>query len=149
MCNSVTIHRAEIGDIDTIAPLFDAYRVFYEQKSDLSLAIRFLNKRLQQEESVIFYAKVDNAVVGFTQLYFTFSSVSAQKSIILNDLYVDPVHRSKRVGEALLIRAQLYCTELNAKGVALETSKDNPAQRLYEKLGWVKDGKYLHYFWKP
>ena len=36
---------------------------------------------------------------------------------------------------------------MNFKGLALETAKANPAQRLYEKLGWKKDLEHLHYFW--
>ena len=42
----VTIRQATTDDIEEIAKLFDAYRVFYEQGSDLSLAHEFLGNRL-------------------------------------------------------------------------------------------------------
>ena len=50
-------------------------------------------------------------------------------------------------GEKLLIAAQEYAKANNLKGLTLETASDNPAQKLYERLGWSKDESY-HYFWK-
>jgi len=143
----LTITRAHIEDLELIAPLFDAYRVFYKQASDIELAKYFLSNRLLKKESVIFLAKEENRPVGFTQLYKTFSSVSAEHSWILNDLYVLDEFRSQGVGERLLKRAQKFALDDESKGLALETASDNPAQKLYEKLGWKKDGDYLHYFW--
>lgn len=143
-----TIKLAHIEDLESLAPLFDAYRVFYKQDSDLELAKHFLSNRLLKSESVIFLAKDDDRPVGFTQLYKTFSSVSAQHSWILNDLYVRDDVRGKGIGEKLLKRAQKFALDDDAKGLALETGSDNPAQKLYEKLGWEKETEYLHYFWK-
>lgn len=83
----------------------------------------------------------------FVQLYFTFSSVTLEPSLILNDLFVDPKYRNKNIGQGLLLKAQEYCTKHKYKGLALETAIDNPAQNLYEKLGWKKDVHCFHYFW--
>ena len=71
-----------------------------------------------------------------------------QPSFILNDLYVAPESRKKGTGEALLNHAKSYCRASGFKGLSLETAVDNPAQKLYEKLGWEKDEAYFHYFWK-
>jgi ribosomal protein S18 acetylase RimI-like enzyme len=144
----MTIKKATISDLERIVPLFDAYRVFYKQKSDFELARRFLKERFSNNESVIFIALEDEEPIGFTQLYKTFSSVSLQPSYILNDLYVSPNHRKKGVGEALLNQAKLHCQEMGYKGLALETASDNPAQKLYERLSWENDASYIHYFWK-
>lgn len=54
-----TITRATLSDVDTLVPLFDDYRQFYEQDSDLEAARVFLTERLQQEQSVIFLASTD------------------------------------------------------------------------------------------
>ncbi len=67
--------------------------------------------------------------------------------LILNDLFVHNEHRKKGIGEALLERAKAYCKENQYKGLALETAIDNPAQSLYERLGWPKDMHCFHYFW--
>ncbi|MGH8426671.1 MAG: hypothetical protein ACRES7_01640 [Gammaproteobacteria bacterium] len=82
------IRRAELSDLDALAPLFDAYRSFYGRKSDLYGARTFLEERLQREESIIFLAELDSQPAGFTQLYPLFSSVNMSRIWILNDLYV-------------------------------------------------------------
>ncbi|MGW9686570.1 N-acetyltransferase family protein [Flagellimonas sp. 2504JD1-5] len=141
------IKRVSLQEIELIVPLFDAYRVFYEQKSDLEAARSFLKERFSKEETVVFLALDNGIPVGFTQLYTSFSSVSLQPFFILNDLFVAPKARKKGVGEALINAAKKHCEQMGYKGLALETAVDNPAQKLYERLGWTKDEAYLHYFW--
>src|SRR5579885_1377936 len=70
----VEVRRATIEDLDTLVPLFDAYRQFYRQPSAPTEARRFLRDRLEQNESIVFLALVEAAAVGFTQLYPSFSS---------------------------------------------------------------------------
>ncbi len=139
--------QAKTGDVGQIAPLFDLYRVFYEQESNIEAAHDFLNQRLTNEESIILMATWEGLSVGFTQLYTTYSSVSMNTLLILNDFFVLKEYRGKGIGEALLEAAKKICVTKNYKGLALETAIDNPAQKLYEKLDWKKDTDYLHYFW--
>ncbi|PCJ96925.1 MAG: GNAT family N-acetyltransferase [Flavobacteriaceae bacterium] len=143
----VSIVKATKKNSKDICPLFNSYRVFYKQESDMAASFDFIKKRLEQSEAVIFLAYIKDVPVGFTLLYKTFSSVSMQPSFILNDLFVDSSQRKKGVGEALLNKAKEYCIEKNYKGLALETDMNNPAQKLYEKLDWKKDSHCFHYFW--
>ena len=144
----IDIKRVDETQLEALVPLFNAYRVFYKQKSDPDAARSFLAERLINKESVIFMAFENDRAVGFTQLYKTFSSVSMAPVFILNDLFVDKDSRKKGVGEKLLEHAKVYCIEKKYKGLALETATDNPAQKLYERLGWEKDSHCFHYFWK-
>ncbi len=145
--DTLKIKKATLATVAEVALLFDAYRVFYKQKSDLEAAQTFLTARLNKEESVIYVAYLNDKAVGFTQLYTSFSSVKLQPLFILNDLYVAEANRGKGIGKKLLIAAKELCQEKKYKGIALETAADNPAQHLYEKLGWTKDDGFLHYFW--
>ncbi|WP_343764077.1 GNAT family N-acetyltransferase [Gangjinia marincola] len=138
---------AELKDLDQLAPLFDQYRVFYKQSSHLEAARDFLEKRFQKNDSVVFMAEDGDQIVGFTQLYSSFSSVSLQRQYILNDLFVAETHRNQGIATALLEKAKEFCRLQKAKGLALETDHNNPAQYLYEKLGWKKDDRTFHYFW--
>lgn len=113
----------------------------------MALASTFIETRLKRNESVIFLALEDDIPAGFTQLYYTFSSVSAESFLILNDLYVEPDFRGSGIGKNLLQKAQSFCEANGFKGLALETANENPAQKLYERLGWKKDTEFLHYFW--
>jgi GNAT superfamily N-acetyltransferase len=138
--------RAELDDLDALVPLFDAYRRFYGQASDLPGARAFLADRFKRGESVIFLAVVDGAIVGFTQLYPSFSSVSIRRLWVLNDLFVTPDARKSGAGRALLERAERWAAETGAKGLTLSTQITNlGAQRLYEACGWTKDDEFLHY----
>jgi GNAT superfamily N-acetyltransferase len=141
------IVEANIDHIEQLTLLFDQYRIFYNQSSDLQGAKNFLEQRIKHKESVIFLAYNNDDPVGFTQLYTSFSSVSMQAIYILNDLFVSQNARKKGIGEALLTRAKKICIEKGYKGLALETGIDNPAQKLYEKLDWKKDTSSFHYFW--
>ena len=144
------ILRARSADLDGIAPLFDAYRQFYGQESDIPAARNFLETRLSRRETVVFFAKIGEKAVGFTQLFPIFSSVSMERSWLLNDLFVLENFRKNGVGEALLLQAQQFVSAKKHKGLLLETAADNAsAQRLYERLGWHKESDdYWFYFWK-
>ena len=138
--------RAGLDDLDALVPLFDAYRRFYGQASDVAGARAFLADRFKRGESVIFLAVVDGAIVGFTQLYPSFSSVSMKRLWVLNDLFVTPDARKSGAGRALLERAERWAAETGAKGLTLSTQITNlGAQRLYEACGWTKDDEFLHY----
>ncbi|MFP7298809.1 GNAT family N-acetyltransferase [Neobacillus niacini] len=143
----MSIQKATIEELDSLAELFDSYRVFYQQESDKQGARSFLKERLVNEESVVFIAYDEGFAAGFVQLYPTFSSVSMKKSWILNDLYVDTSARKKGYGEKLIQKAIEFAKETGAKGLSLETGEDNlNAQRLYEKIGFIKESHYFYYF---
>ncbi len=75
--------RANRSHLGQIAPLFDGYRQFYGQKTDLKAAHDFLEERLKKGESVIFFIKINGEAAGFTQLFPIFSSVSMERSWLL------------------------------------------------------------------
>lgn len=131
------VRRANVTDVDAIAPLFDRYRQFYEQSPDAGVAHDFIHERLAREESVIFVAEGDNGITGFTQLFPSFSSVRAARAWILNDLYVLPEARRQGVARSLLNAAADFGRQTGAARLELETDHDNrSAQALYRHLGW-------------
>ena len=72
---------ADITRLEDAAILFDQYRQFYKQTSNISVARCFLSERMKNNESIIYLA-IDPAqkkAVGFMQLYPSFSSISIQK----------------------------------------------------------------------
>jgi ribosomal protein S18 acetylase RimI-like enzyme len=143
----MTIQKATINDLNALAELFDAYRVFYQQESNVEEARNFLKERIENEDSVVFIAYDESNPVGFVQLYPTFSSVSMKRSWTLNDLFVNKSARKKGFGEKLIKTAIEFADETGAKGVALETGHDNvTAQKLYEKIGFIKESNYFYYF---
>lgn len=141
----VITRKAAIEDATIIAPLFDAYRVWYHQTSDTGGALNFITERLQLNESVIFLSFINEEAVGFTQLYPIFTSVGMQRTFLLNDLFVKESARGKHVATALLNAAKDHGKSLNCKWLMLETGVDNlAAQALYEKDGWIKEKNFFY-----
>ncbi len=143
----MTIRRATIADLDALAALFDAYRVFYKQPADPEGARAFLSERFARDESVIFMACDEGgAPIGFTQLYPSFTSAGMKRIYILNDLFVADGARRRGVGTALLDAAALFAREAGAARLALSTAFDNlAAQSVYEAHGWIRDEQFYSY----
>lgn len=143
------LNKASLKDLDLITPLFDLYRQFYEQSSDLQSAKEFLSERITNNESVIFWALDEDNIagMGFVQLYPLFSSVGMKRLWLLNDLYVHKDYRKMGVGEALMEKAREFAVETKAKGIILETQKTNSqAQNLYDKLGYKRDKDHYYFY---
>ena len=141
------VRQATIADLDLLVPLFDQYRQFYRKPSDVVLARRFLRERFEHNQSVIFLAlSEDGEALGFTQLYPTFSSASAARIFILNDLFVTPEARRKRAGASLLSAAARFAREAGAVRLTLSTEVTNvSAQALYEAEGWIRQSDFYVY----
>ena len=137
---TTTSTRAGPADLDALATLFDTYRQFYGQPSDVERGRKWLRERLRFGESMVLLARRGNALVGFAQLYPMFSSVRTAKTWILNDLYVDASARRKGIARQLLQAAADFAKTDGATGIALETASDNAAARaLYRAAGWRED----------
>jgi ribosomal protein S18 acetylase RimI-like enzyme len=142
----VKVRRAEARDVDALAPLFDAYRQFYGQSSDVARAYAFLAERFLKGESVVFVAEDAGRAVGFTQLYPSFSSTRTARIYVLNDLYVAPDARRTGAARALLEAAEAFARTEGAAGLTLSTGVENrPAQALYEAMGWVRETRFYDY----
>jgi len=137
---------ASLEDLDEVSRLFDQYRVFYNQSSDLDAATKFLQERFQNQDSTDLIARDCDRVVGFTQLYPSFSSVSMKRVWILNDLFVDALYRKQGIAKLLMNAAEQFARQSGAVRLVLATQISNvAAQALYESLGYIKDQDFNHF----
>lgn len=145
---SITIQRATLENAKDIGELFNNYRVFYQQKSDVEASTLFITERLTHAESIIFYASNEQGeILGFTQLYPTFSSISAKRSLVLNDLFVAANARRIGIARKLMNAAKDFALSANVEGLSLETALDNiNAQALYESLGYQQENGFYNYY---
>lgn len=144
-----SVRRAVAGDVAHLAPLFDAYRVFYHQPADTEVSAAFVRERIEREESVLYVAEDPaGALLGFVQLYPTWSSTTTPpgRLWLLNDLFVSESARRRGVGRALMERAERLAQETNAVGLTLSTAIDNlRAHRLYESIAYRRDTLFFTY----
>lgn len=143
---TISIRQASPDDADLIAPLFDAYRQFYDQASALDVARTFIRQRLERRESVILVAEDAGRMIGFCQLYPSFCSVEAAPIYTLYDLFVSSDARKSGAGRQLMLAAESHARATGAVRLDLTTAKDNlRAQSVYESLDWIRDEVFYAY----
>ena len=146
----ISVQAGELKHLSDLVPLFDAYRQFYKQASDLDGARAYLLDRLSHGEATVFIAYDGPRAIGFVLLYDTFTSVAMKPLCILNDLYTVPEARGLGAGTALIARAREHAVATGAFRLRLRSAQDNlTAQSLYEKLGFKRDGIYFTYDLNP
>lgn len=145
--NNISIKQINLAEAKLVVGLFNQYRIFYKQLSDIGMAQAFIQARLENNESIIFVAMDDDQPVAFTQLYPKYSSARLTKNWILNDLYVDANYRKQGIGEKLIRTAMDFAKKQGSSFVQLETAVDNyTAQSLYEAIGFVKQEDDKEFF---
>ncbi len=142
------IREAVEDDLKELSLLFDAYRVFYRQSSNIEGARNFIKDRLIFQDSKIFVAEEKDTLFGFVQLYPRFSSTQLKRTWLLNDLFVSPEARGKQLGVRLIERAKVLAVTTNSVGLMLETEKSNTiGNNLYPKTDFILDELHNFYYW--
>jgi ribosomal protein S18 acetylase RimI-like enzyme len=109
-------------------------------------ARRYVQERLTDGPTRFFVDREGEAVRGFVHLLPSFDTLAMRPMWILEDLFVVPSARGAGIGAALLLRAEQFAHETGASRLTLSTAHTNiPAQRLYERLGWVLDSEFRYY----
>ena len=143
------IIKAKLEHLDLLTPMFVKYREFYGQLPYPDSSRSFLEKRLQRDESVIYLALPDdddNKLLGFCQLYPSYSSLSLKRVWILNDIYVAEEARRQLVADHLLQTARQMARETQAVRMRVSTSVNNEvAQKVYESIGFREDTEFKNY----
>ncbi|MDF2489411.1 MAG: family acetyltransferase [Pseudomonas sp.] len=143
------IIKATLEHLDLLAPLFVRYREFYGQLPYPDSSRDFLEKRLKRDESVIYLALPDDdstRLMGFCQLYPSFSSLSLKRVWIVNDIYVAEDYRRMLVADNLMREAKKMARETHAVRLRASTSNDNEvAKKTYESMGFRPDTEFKNY----
>jgi ribosomal protein S18 acetylase RimI-like enzyme len=142
------IRQATLSDLELVVPLFVKYLKFYGKTPEVAQARDFIQNRFKANDSYIFLAtdKETELGVGFVQLYPSLSSLSMQRILILNDLYVSESHRRQGLARTLMKTAESFARENNAVSLSLSTALNNSgAQRLYESEGYTRDTTFCEY----
>ncbi len=142
------IIQATLEHLDLLTPLFVKYREFYGALPYPDSSRAFLEKRLRRKESVIYLAlaDADDKLMGFCQLYPSFSSLSLKRVWILNDIYVAEDARRQLVADNLIRAAKKMAKDTHAVRMRVSTSSNNEvAQKTYESIGFKEDTEFKNY----
>ncbi len=90
-------------------------------------------------------AEIDQKIVGFATLYYSFSTMKLQRVLNMNDLFVDSDYRGLAIGKKLIQECILFGEKHNCASMIWETHIDNlGAQKLYDSFGERTDS-WVHY----
>ena len=133
------IAPATTDDLDDALELFAGYQRFYAGEAQPAEQNRaFLSRFLDpSDDGLLLLARDEGtrAPLGFANLYWTFSSVSAEEHAVMNDLFVSSEARGGNVGHQLIEAAAAAARERGHTRMSWQTALDNrTAQRLYERF---------------
>jgi GNAT superfamily N-acetyltransferase len=129
------IAAPEYGEL---LPLIAAYQRFYEVEDvDEERNHRFFRRFIAPSDAgLLLGARGDGRLLGYSCLYWHFSSTLARETVLMNDLYVEPDVRGQGVGRALIEASLEVARERGAAHLEWQTAPDNhTAQRLYDSTG--------------
>jgi len=144
----IDILRAAPEHATKISEVFDLYRQYYGEISDIEASESFLRDRIKASEAIIFFAEDPfGKAVGFVLAYPIFCAVLYRRDLLLGDLFVLEGLRGKGIGHRLLQAMKEHGVEINSKATLLATEQDNlKAQGLYESLGFKHDTDRRYYY---
>jgi GNAT superfamily N-acetyltransferase len=123
---------------ETLVPMIAAYQGFYEAEDIRTERNREFFRRFiaPSDDGMLIGAWRGGRLLGYTCLYWHFSSTKAVETVLMNDLYVDAEARGEGVGRALIEAAAEVGRERGSPILEWSTAPENAtAQRLYDSTG--------------
>lgn len=141
----VTVDEVRLGQL---LPLLRGYCDFYgAQPSDEELLAlcRALLDDPEREGVQVLAEDADGRAMGFATIYWTWSTLSASRIAVMNDLFVHPDFRGSGVADALIAECTARARRHGATSLGWQTARDNHrAQALYDRIG-AQRGEWVDY----
>jgi GNAT superfamily N-acetyltransferase len=137
------------ADLPELLPLMRGYCDFYEvdpPDDELLAMSRELMARPELEGVQLIARDEDERAVGFATIFWTWSTLSASRIAVMNDLFVSPDARGGGTAEALIAACAERAREHGATSLDWQTARDNErARRVYDRIGGHADDRWVDY----
>jgi GNAT superfamily N-acetyltransferase len=137
------------ADLLELLPLMRGYCDFYEvdpSDDDLLAMSRALIADPDREGTQLIARDDEGRASGFATIFWTWTTLSAARIGVMNDLFVTERARGTGVAEALIAACAERCRGHGAVSLDWTTARDNyRAQRLYERVGAKRDERWVDY----
>jgi GNAT superfamily N-acetyltransferase len=100
-----------------------------------------------RKEGVQLIARDDSGrAIGFSTVFWTWSTLSASRIAVMNDLYLTEDARGSGVAAELIEASAERAREHGATSLDWTTANDNlRAQKVYDRVGAKRDERWLDY----
>jgi GNAT superfamily N-acetyltransferase len=141
----------DAGDLDDLLGLMRGYCLFYEvtpSDDDLLAVSRALIADPVGEGLQLIARDSAGGAVGFATLFWAWSTTSAERIGIMNDLFVAEDARGQGIADQLIDACRSECTRRGAGRLTWQTAPDNlRAQAVYDRVGGTRE-QWIDY-WLP
>jgi GNAT superfamily N-acetyltransferase len=148
---AVAIHTVGEEHLDELLVLMRAYCDFYEAAPPDDRLLELSRALIADpaHEGVQLLARDESdpsrPAVGFATVFWTWSTLSASRLAVMNDLFVAETARGQGTAEALIEACRARAARHGATALEWQTAKDNlRAQAVYDRVGGVR-GEWLDY----
>ena len=145
------IERVGAADLDDVLTLMRAYCDFYEVSptdEDLLAIAGALIDDPEHEGVQLLARDAARRAVGFATLYWSWSTTSACRIGVMNDLFVVQSARGQGLADRLIEACRDECTRHGARQLTWQTAPDNHrAQAVYDRVGGHRE-QWVDY-WLP
>lgn len=135
------IRQATSTDVDALTTIMNEYiGDFYQKpKPAVEKLHHLIHTLLELQLGVQFVVKQNNQTVGFATLYFSFSSIKAEKVTIMNDLYLQEHLRDTEVEVQLFKHCHKYTQDHGFAHMSWVAAPHNTrAHRFFDQMGCTR-----------
>jgi GNAT superfamily N-acetyltransferase len=135
------------ADLPDLLPLMRGYCDFYEVAPTDEALLALARVLIDDPDQGLQLIARDDAgtAICFAAVFWTWSTLSAARLGVMNDLFVAEAARGTGLAERLIAACRERCAEHGARELAWQTAKDNHrAQKVYDRIGGRKS-EWLDY----
>jgi GNAT superfamily N-acetyltransferase len=137
------------ADLPELLPLMRGYCDFYEVNPPDDELLAFSRALLASPEldGVQLLARDDDGrAIGFATILWTWSTLSASRIAVMNDLFVSPDGRGSGAADALIKACAERAREHGATSLEWQTARDNErARKVYDRVGGRMSDRWVDY----
>jgi GNAT superfamily N-acetyltransferase len=137
------------ADLAELLPLMRGYCDFYAaDPSDSALLTmsRGLIADPEREGLQLLARDAGGRAIGFATIFWTWSTSSASRIGVMNDLFVEPTARGTGTADELIGECARIAREHGAGSLEWQTAKTNArAHKVYDRVGGTRDERWVAY----
>jgi GNAT superfamily N-acetyltransferase len=137
------------ADLPELLPLMRGYCDFYEVNPSDDELLDFSRELLASPEldGLQLLARDDEGrAIGFATILWTWSTLSASRIAVMNDLFVSPDGRGSGAADALIKACAEQAREHGATSLEWQTARDNErARKVYDRIGGRMSDRWVDY----